>query len=143
MSNTPAHALVALLVSLTLATFCGCAGNNVQETATPQGDTIGAKHILLMYEGSQGATAKTTRTKEEAMTLMTEIQERVKQGEKFEDLAMQYSDCPSSKEGGDLGRFGHGQMVPAFDEASFACDVGAVTDIVETAFGYHIIYRYE
>ncbi len=143
MSSTRTHAFVVLLAAVTLTAFSGCANNNVQDAGPPQGDTIGAKHILLMYEGSQGATGKTTRTKEDATALMAEIQEKIKQGEKFEDLAMQYSDCPSSKEGGDLGRFGHGQMVPAFDEASFACEVGAVTDVVETPFGYHIIYRYE
>jgi parvulin-like peptidyl-prolyl isomerase len=143
MSSTRTHAFVVLLAAVTLTAFSGCASNNVQDTGPPQGDTVKAKHILLMYEGSERAPASITRTKEEAKILIEEIQEKIKQGEKFEDLAMAHSDCPSSKEGGDLGRFGRGQMAAAFEEASFACDVGGITDVVETPFGYHIIYRYE
>ena len=143
MSGTRAHALAVLLAAGTLAAFSGCAANNVQSPAPAEGETVGARHILLMYEGSERAPAKVTRTKEEAKTLIEEIKQKIDQGEKLEDLAMQYSDCPYSTKGGDLGRFGRNQMAPAFEEASFACEVGGVTDIVETPFGYHIIQRYQ
>ena len=104
---------------------------------------VNAKHILLQYEGSQRASADVTRTKEEARTLIDELLERAKQGESFEDLATDYSDCSSAKRGGDLGEFGKGQMAPAFEEAAFACEVGGITDVVETPFGYHVIQRYK
>jgi parvulin-like peptidyl-prolyl isomerase len=67
---------------------------------------------------------------------------RYKEGEKFEDLARQFSDGPTGPGGGDLGEFQQGMMAPTFDEAVFACEVGKITDIVETPFGYHVIYRY-
>jgi parvulin-like peptidyl-prolyl isomerase len=101
-----------------------------------------AKHILVMYQGSMRAPANITRSKEEAYARCLEALERVRAGEKFEDIARDYSDGPTGRDGGDLGEFSQGQMAPAFDEATFACKVGSVTEIVETPFGYHIIYRY-
>ena len=58
---------------------------------------------------------------------------------KFAELAKANSDCPSSAKGGDLGKFGPGQMVKEFDEAAFALPVGKVSDPVKTQFGYHLI----
>jgi peptidyl-prolyl cis-trans isomerase C len=49
--------------------------------------------------------------------------------------------CPSGKEGGSLGWFGRGMMVPEFDQAVFSMNVGDVSDIIETQFGYHIILK--
>ncbi len=63
----------------------------------------------------------------------------VKDGGDFAALARQHSDDPSKNNGGDLGFFPAGQMVPAFDEAIFAMQPGAISDVVKTQFGYHII----
>jgi len=57
----------------------------------------------------------------------------------FADAAKQYSSCPSSAEGGSLGAFGRGQMVPEFDRAVFAMEVGEISGPVQTQFGYHLI----
>lgn len=102
-----------------------------------------AKHILVMYSGSMRAPERITRTKEEALTRAQEALARCRAGEEFEALAREYSDGPTAPQGGDLGEFNKGAMTPAFDEATFACEVGKVTDIVETPFGYHIILRYK
>lgn len=58
---------------------------------------------------------------------------------KFAAIAAEKSECPSSKKGGDLGEFTHGQMVKEFDEAAFALPVGKVSDPVKTQYGYHLI----
>lgn len=102
-----------------------------------------AKHILVMYAGSMRAPQGVTRTKEEALARAQEALARCRAGEEFEALAREYSDGPSAPQGGDLGEFNKGVMTPAFDAATFACEVGDVSEIVETPFGYHIIYRYK
>ncbi len=60
-------------------------------------------------------------------------------GALFEDIAKAYSTCPSSTQGGDLGKFGPGQMVPEFDKVVFSGDVGVVYGPVQTQFGYHLL----
>jgi parvulin-like peptidyl-prolyl isomerase len=92
-----------------------------------------------MYAGSMRSTA--TRSQDEAKTLIAEIEGKIKAGESFADLAQAHSDCPSGRSGGDLGKFGRGQMVGAFEESAFGLPVGGTSGIVETPFGYHIIQR--
>ncbi len=146
MRKSLTHRLAVLLAASALAAFSGgCAKNSVQDNAPEAvaNGTVSAKHILVMYRDSERAPAEITRSKEEARILIDEVLAKVKSGEKFEDLAREYSDCPSAAKGGDLGAFGRNQMAAAFEAASFACDVGGTTDVVETPFGYHIIYRYK
>lgn len=86
-------------------------------------ETVKASHILVESE-------------EKAQDLLNKIQS----GEMtFEEAAKAFSSCPSGKAGGDLGEFGHGQMVAEFDQACFTMEVGAVAGPVKTQFGYHLI----
>jgi parvulin-like peptidyl-prolyl isomerase len=100
---------------------------------------VRASHILLMYEGSERSTA--TRSKEEARQKIQSLTTELADGADFGELARAHSDCPSGRSGGDLGRFGRGQMVGPFEDAAFALEVGGTSGVVETAFGYHIICR--
>jgi peptidyl-prolyl cis-trans isomerase C len=65
--------------------------------------------------------------------------QKIRQGASFEALARDFSTCPSRSKGGDLGWFGPGQMVPAFEDAVKRLGAGAVSGVVATQFGYHII----
>jgi NIMA-interacting peptidyl-prolyl cis-trans isomerase 1 len=103
---------------------------------------VGARHVLVMHRGSERAPAGITRTREEARTRAEDVLRRARAGEDFAQLARTYSDEPgAATSGGDLGEFGPGQMVPPFERAAFALEVGATSDIVETDFGYHVIRR--
>ena len=87
-------------------------------------ETVNASHILVA-------------TEEEAV----EILAKINRGEiTFEAAAQEYSTCPSGQRGGNLGDFGKGQMVPEFDRAVFAMEVGEMTSApVQTQFGFHLI----
>ena len=87
------------------------------------GEVVDASHILV-------------ETEAQALDILSEI----KAGLSFEEAAEKYSSCPSKANGGNLGEFGRGQMVPEFDAAVFAMEVGTVTETpVKTQFGYHLI----
>ena len=104
-------------------------------------ENIGASHILLMYEGSMRSTA--TRSREEALNKIRDLKGELDTGGDFAEFATRYSDCPSGQQGGRLGTFGQGQMVPAFEAAAFGLEIGEVSGIVETPFGFHLVYRTE
>ncbi|MDD4956830.1 MAG: peptidylprolyl isomerase [Candidatus Omnitrophica bacterium] len=68
-----------------------------------------------------------------------EIIARIEAGEDFSDIACECSLCPSGKQGGDLGEFSQGDMVPEFDKVVFSGELNKVHGPVKTAFGYHLI----
>ena len=86
---------------------------------------IKARHILVKQEF-------------EALDILKKLEG----GKSFQELAKDFSQCPSSEEGGDLGEFGKGAMVPSFEAAAFALKVDEVSGPVRTQFGYHLIQRY-
>ncbi|MBT3218629.1 MAG: parvulin peptidyl-prolyl isomerase [Proteobacteria bacterium] len=101
-----------------------------------------ASHILLEYNAPYPPSRKSVqRSKDDALYLAQELAERVRDGEAMSDLANVYSDCPSREEGGDLGRFGPGQMTGAFEDAVVALEIGQISDAVHTEFGFHVIKR--
>ncbi len=102
-------------------------------------DQVSASHILLMHEGSPGSTVK--RTKEEAAAQIAGLKAEIDDGADFAALARSHSDCSSAGAGGDLGTFGRGMMVPEFEAAAYGIEIGEVSDVIETAFGYHLIHR--
>lgn len=87
------------------------------------GETVNASHILVDSE-------------DKANEILTDI----KNGKiSFADAAKEHSSCPSSENGGSLGDFGRGQMVPEFDKAVFEMKAGEISGPVKTQFGYHLI----
>jgi peptidyl-prolyl cis-trans isomerase C len=68
-----------------------------------------------------------------------DIKKQIENGADFAELAKAQSQCPSGKQGGDLGEFGPGQMVKEFDQVVFSEEIGKVCGPVQTQFGYHLI----
>lgn len=68
-----------------------------------------------------------------------ELKKAIEGGQDFAEVARQYSKCPSGRNGGDLGSFGPGQMVPEFDKAVFSSDLNTVVGPIRTQFGYHLL----
>lgn len=104
---------------------------------------VGARHILIMHVESQRVPDGVTRTREEAQVLAAQIAERARSGEDWETLHRENTDEPGSPPNGDLGTFGRGAMVPAFERAVWSMEVGAIGGPVETPFGFHVIQRTE
>jgi peptidyl-prolyl cis-trans isomerase D len=94
---------------------------------------ISAQHILFKTQG------KTPQEVEAIKEKARGVLERAKKGENFASLAKQYSEDTSAAQGGDLGQFSPGQMVPEFDRVAFSLEPGAVSDLVESQFGIHVI----
>ena len=111
-------------------------------------------HILKKHKDSRRPSSwrapKITSTKEEATEELRQLLEILQESKEvsaeelratFEELARTESDCSSAKRGGDLGFFGRKKMQPPFEHASFALDIGELSDIVETSSGVHVILR--
>jgi len=113
------------------------------ERTTTEERKVFVSHILVAYKDAERADESVTRTKEEASSLAQEIKSKLDSGEDFATLANEYSDDPSNNgtKGGVLASpAGSGQYTQAFESAALALqEVGDISPIVETEFGYHII----
>jgi len=98
-------------------------------------EEVRARHILIKLPPAADEKARAA-----ARTKAEDVLAKVKKGGDFAKLAQDVSeDAGTAGKGGDLGLFSRGHMVPAFDTAAFALEPGAVSDVVETPFGFHII----
>lgn len=104
--------------------------------APPQ---VRASHILVKTDASDEDSKAKARAKIDSIRARVTGEINVEQA--FADAARENSDCPSGKEGGDLGWFGPGQMVPEFDKAAFEMKVDEISEVVETQFGFHILRK--
>lgn len=105
----------------------------------PELEEVHARHILIRV--AQDAPEDEVQS---AYKKALDIREQLLQGADFAELAEKYSDDPGSKlNGGDLGWFGHGRMVPEFDQAAFSLGINEISEPVRTQFGFHIIQTLE
>ena len=109
-----------VVLGLFVCNFASCGAAQSQNSAVIT--SVRASHILV-------------DTKEEADA----IKSRIDNGEGFATMAKRYSKCPSGTQGGDLGYFERGQMVPEFEDAAFSLPVGQVSQPIKTQFGWHLV----
>jgi len=98
------------------------------------GETVTARHILISTDGLD-----TDEEIEDARARAEAIRAELLDGADFAMLAIEQSEGPSAAQGGDLGTFGRGQMVAPFEEAAFALEVGEISEVVQTQYGFHVI----
>jgi peptidyl-prolyl cis-trans isomerase C len=97
-------------------------------------DQVTASHILIGVEPGDSPEDRAVK-----QARAESVRQQLIEGADFAQLALENSTCPSKEEGGSLGTFGKGAMVPAFDKAVFALEAGELSPVVETQFGYHVI----
>ena len=97
-------------------------------------EKVRASHILIRSEADTDPVSKDERRRR-----LEGVKERIEKGEDFAALAEEFSQCPSSEKGGDLGYFERGRMVKLFEDAAFSMKPGEISDIVVTPFGFHLI----
>lgn len=90
-----------------------------------------------MFKTQESVSAKHILVEDEEKAI--EVKNKIKDGLTFEEAAKEFSTCPSSAQGGELGSFTRGRMVPEFEDAAFNLEVGIVSEPVKTQFGYHLI----
>ena len=100
---------------------------------------VRASHILVKTDGQDEESKAKARAKIDS--IRAAVMQEINVEKAFADAARDNSDCPSGREGGDLGWFGPGQMVPEFDKAAFEMKVDEISDVVETQFGFHILRK--
>ncbi len=130
--------------------------NHLMESSKPSEDAVKAwydehkneyenakaRHILIRFQGSQVPIRKDQKdlTDAEALEKAKQLRERLVKGEDFAAIAKAESDdVGSGSQGGDLGSFTRGRMVPVFEEAAFSLPINEISQPVKSQFGYHII----
>lgn len=99
-----------------------------------QDEQVRARHILIKVQNMNSE-----KQRKAALAKIRALQTRLEQGAEFAVLALEYSNCPSKNQGGDVGYFTRNQMVAAFSDAAFNLQPGEISDIVTTRYGYHLI----
>jgi peptidyl-prolyl cis-trans isomerase C len=97
-------------------------------------ETVEARHILIKTEATDDEAAKAGKKAK-----IEGIHKQLVEGGDFEALAREHSECPSKDRGGSLGTFQRGQMVKPFEDAAFGLETNAISPVVETQFGYHVL----
>jgi len=106
--------------------------NSLDQFLEPE--QVKASHIIVLVQPDAPQEDKDT-----AREKIDEILAKATAGEDFAELAKEFSEGPSKDTGGDLGFFSRGQMVQPFEDTAFAMNIGDISGVVETQFGYHII----
>jgi parvulin-like peptidyl-prolyl isomerase len=105
---------------------------------------VGVKHILVKYKGAKNAAASVSRTREEACLRAAEVRDKLRKGEEWDAMVKEYSDeTGAATRGGTLGTVERKDVAKPFADAAFELSVNMLSDVVETEFGFHVIFRNE
>jgi hypothetical protein len=126
------------------AATCLVAADAKRARGPSEPDRISVKHVLVRFGGARGAPLTVTRTREQACLRAEEALTKLKGGTPFADVVALYSDeSGAATREGSLGAIERADVAPAFADAAFELKVREVSEVVETAFGFHLILRVE
>jgi parvulin-like peptidyl-prolyl isomerase len=128
----------------TPGTACIATANAERDAKAKGPEKITARHVLVKWSGSKRAPASITRTREQACLRAIEARDKVRGGADFADVVKEYSDeAGAATRGGTVGTIERGDVAPAFAAAAFELERNQLSDVVETEFGFHVIFRTE
>src|SRR5262249_8995735 len=105
---------------------------------------VTVKHILVKHKGSKNPAAGVTRTREEACLRAVEARDKLRKGEDWDAVVKEYSDeTGAATRGGSLGAVERKDVAKPFADAAFELSANMLSDVVETEFGFHLIFRKE
>ncbi len=126
------------------AQTCLAAADARRERKPSEPDRIGVKHVLVKYAGAKSAPATVTRTREQACLRAEEALTKLKEGVSFAEVVALYSDeSGAATREGSIGAIERTDVAPAFADAAFELKIREISEVVETAFGFHLILRVE
>ncbi len=138
----PAPAASATASAAPVASAAAPATASAAPASSAVPESIAAQHVLVAWKGAKGAPKNVTRSKADAKKRAEEVASKAKSGTDFSTLVAEYTDDEGTKDRrGSLGMFKHASKVKPFADAAFALAVDAISDPVETEFGYHVIKR--
>lgn len=117
--------------------------NAVHEKKPGEPDAVKVSHILVEHRDARNPKSGITRSRGEACLRALEAQKKLAQGADFSKLVSEYSDSPGVSGDGSMGEVRRSDLEPKFADAAFQLERGQMSDVVETAFGFHVIVRTE
>ncbi|WP_437737643.1 peptidylprolyl isomerase [Sorangium sp. So ce1335] len=125
------------------AAACLAAATAKREARADEPQRVGVKHILVRHAGAERADGA-TRTREQACLRAMEARDKIRGGADFDEVVAAYSEeAGAASRGGSLGTIERADVLPPFADAAFELDLHQLSDVVETRYGFHVIFRTE
>ncbi|WP_437627077.1 peptidylprolyl isomerase [Sorangium sp. So ce1151] len=125
------------------AAACLAAASAKREARAGEPARIGVKHVLVRHAGAERAEGA-TRTREEACLRAMAARDKIRGGADFAEVVAAYSEeAGATSRGGSLGTIERADVLPPFADAAFELDIHQLSDVVETRYGFHVIFRTE
>ncbi|WP_437767814.1 peptidylprolyl isomerase [Sorangium sp. So ce281] len=142
-AHAPPHSAAPAEESASSAAACLAAASAPRQARPDEPPRIGVKHILVRYAGADRAEG-TTRTREAACLRAMAARDEIRGGADFGEVVAQYSEeAGAASRGGSLGTVERADVLPPFADAAFELDIQQLSDVVETRYGFHVIFRTE
>jgi hypothetical protein len=140
----PTEAKAPAPAAETPAAACLRVADAERQHAAKEPDHVGLKQILVKYTGAKNAPASITRSREDACLRAMEARDKLRGGADWDAVVKDYSDeAGAATRGGLVGRVERKELVPTVADAAFELDLSTLSDVVESPFGFHLVFRTE